>query len=182
MSLNNLGDRLSDLGRREEALAATRRRSAICTRAGRARPDAFLPDLAGVAEQPGQQAERPGPARGGAGGGRGGGGDPSRAGGAAARRLPPGPGHVAEQPGPHAERPGPARGGAGGGEEAVGLSIERWRRRGPTPSCPTWPDPSLCWEIVSRRWAVSIELLLTTAKRSRHCCHTCNGGRTATPI
>ena len=45
MSLNNLANRLSDLGRREAALQAAEEASAL-PRAGRARPEAFTPDLA----------------------------------------------------------------------------------------------------------------------------------------
>jgi hypothetical protein len=43
---NNLGGRLSDLGRREEALAAAQEAVDIRRRVAAARPDAFLPDLA----------------------------------------------------------------------------------------------------------------------------------------
>jgi tetratricopeptide (TPR) repeat protein len=45
--LNNLGNRLSDLGRREEALRATGEAVGIYRQLARQRPDAFLPDLAG---------------------------------------------------------------------------------------------------------------------------------------
>jgi tetratricopeptide (TPR) repeat protein len=45
-SLNNLGERLSALGRREDALAATREASEIYRRLAADRPDAFLPNLA----------------------------------------------------------------------------------------------------------------------------------------
>jgi hypothetical protein len=45
-SLNTLGIRLFDLGRREEALAASQEAAAIRRRLAEARPDAFLPDLA----------------------------------------------------------------------------------------------------------------------------------------
>ncbi len=41
-----LGIRLSDLGRREEALAATQEAVDIYRQLAAARPDAFLPDLA----------------------------------------------------------------------------------------------------------------------------------------
>ncbi|MBK8075385.1 MAG: tetratricopeptide repeat protein [Kineosporiaceae bacterium] len=44
--LNNLGIRLSDLGRREEALAVTEQAIEIYRRLAAARPDAFDPDLA----------------------------------------------------------------------------------------------------------------------------------------
>jgi len=43
---NNLGQRLSDLGRREDALEATREAVDIRRQLAEARPDAFLPDLA----------------------------------------------------------------------------------------------------------------------------------------
>ena len=46
MSLNNQSNRLSDLGRREEALAAIEEAVTIRRELARARPDAFLPDLA----------------------------------------------------------------------------------------------------------------------------------------
>jgi len=45
-SLNNLANRLSELGRREEALAAGQRAAEIREKLAAARPDAFLPDLA----------------------------------------------------------------------------------------------------------------------------------------
>jgi len=45
--LNNLGNRLSDLGRREQALEATQEAVEIYRKLARQRPDAFLPDLAG---------------------------------------------------------------------------------------------------------------------------------------
>ena len=44
--LNNLGNRLSKLGRREEALKATQEAVEIRRRLAKDRPDAFLPDLA----------------------------------------------------------------------------------------------------------------------------------------
>ena len=46
MSLNNLGMGFSDLGRREEALAAAQEAVDIYRRLAQTRPDAFLPDLA----------------------------------------------------------------------------------------------------------------------------------------
>src|SRR5271155_1979912 len=45
-SLNNLGGDLSNLGRREEALAASQEAVDIRRRLAQTRPDAFLPDLA----------------------------------------------------------------------------------------------------------------------------------------
>jgi hypothetical protein len=45
MSLNNLGRDLSNLGRREEALAATQETVDIYRHLAQTRPDAFLPDL-----------------------------------------------------------------------------------------------------------------------------------------
>jgi tetratricopeptide (TPR) repeat protein len=47
MSLNNSGAMLSNLGRREEALAASQEAVDITRRLAQTRPDAFLPDLAG---------------------------------------------------------------------------------------------------------------------------------------
>ena len=46
MSLNNLSNRLADLGRREEALAAIQEAAGIYRELAAARPDAFRPDLA----------------------------------------------------------------------------------------------------------------------------------------
>jgi hypothetical protein len=46
MSLHNIGSMLSDLGRREEARAASQEALAIRRRLAEARPDAFLPELA----------------------------------------------------------------------------------------------------------------------------------------
>ena len=46
MSLDNLGNRLSELGRREDALAAAQEATDIYRRFAAVRPDAFLPDLA----------------------------------------------------------------------------------------------------------------------------------------
>ena len=46
MSLNNQTGCLSELGRREEALAASEEAVAIWRRLAKERPDAFLPDLA----------------------------------------------------------------------------------------------------------------------------------------
>ena len=46
MSLNNLSLRLADLGRREEALAASQEAAEVYRELAAARPDAFRPDLA----------------------------------------------------------------------------------------------------------------------------------------
>jgi tetratricopeptide (TPR) repeat protein len=46
LSLNSLGNRLSELGRREDARAAAQEANGIYRRLAAARPDAFLPDLA----------------------------------------------------------------------------------------------------------------------------------------
>ena len=46
MSLNNLGIRLSDPGRREEALQTTQEAVGLYRQLAAQRPDAFLPDLA----------------------------------------------------------------------------------------------------------------------------------------
>ncbi len=46
MSLNNLANTLSDLGRREEALAAAEEAVGLYRELAAARPDAFRPDLA----------------------------------------------------------------------------------------------------------------------------------------
>jgi tetratricopeptide (TPR) repeat protein len=46
LSLNSLGNRLSELGRREDARAAAQEANGIYRRLAAARPDAFLPNLA----------------------------------------------------------------------------------------------------------------------------------------
>jgi tetratricopeptide (TPR) repeat protein len=46
MSLNNLGNRLSEMGRRAEALQATQEAVDLYRRLAAQHPDAFLPDLA----------------------------------------------------------------------------------------------------------------------------------------
>ena len=46
MSLNNLANVLSDLGRREEALTAAQEAADLYRALARARPEAFTPDLA----------------------------------------------------------------------------------------------------------------------------------------
>jgi hypothetical protein len=46
LSLNNLANRLSDLGRREEALSAANEAVRLRRALAEARPDAFTPDLA----------------------------------------------------------------------------------------------------------------------------------------
>jgi tetratricopeptide (TPR) repeat protein len=46
MSLNNIGNRLSDLGRREEALNAAEEAVTLRRDLARSRPDAVIPDLA----------------------------------------------------------------------------------------------------------------------------------------
>jgi tetratricopeptide (TPR) repeat protein len=65
MSLNNLGNRFSRLGRREDALAASQEAVDIYRSLAQARPDAFLPDLAmslGALSQSFVSAERAGEA------------------------------------------------------------------------------------------------------------------------
>ena len=111
--LNNQSNRLSDLGRREDALAAIEEAVDVYRELARARPDAFLPDLAmslnnqsvrlsdlGRREDALAAIEEAVDCL-------------PRAGAGAARRLPARPRHVAEQPVEPAERPGPARGRAG---------------------------------------------------------------------
>ena len=95
--------RLSDLGRREEALAASQEAVEICRRLAAARPDAFLPDLAMSLNNLGDRLSDLGPARGGAGGEPGGGGRSGAARRGAARRLPPRP---RDMPVGHGRRPG----------------------------------------------------------------------------
>ncbi len=56
MSLSTLGNRLSDLGRREEALTAAQEAADLYRVLARSRPEAFTPDLAGSLQHPRQQA------------------------------------------------------------------------------------------------------------------------------
>src|SRR5262249_51228792 len=58
MSLNNLGEDLSNLGRREEALAASQEAVAIKRRLAETRPNAFLPNLATILAAHGSALER----------------------------------------------------------------------------------------------------------------------------
>ena len=67
-SLNTLAARLADLGQREDALAAGEEAVAIYRELAAARPDAFRPDLARLADQPVNPAGRRGPGGGRAGG------------------------------------------------------------------------------------------------------------------
>ena len=115
-ALNRLGIRLSDLGRREEALSATEEAVRIyggnwpsCNG-----PTRFWPDLAMFAQQPGQRTERSGAAGGGAGSHRRGGAHLPATGEPTARRVSARPREVAQQPGQQAERSGAAGGGAVG--------------------------------------------------------------------
>ena len=57
--LNNLGNRLSDLGRREDALAAAQEAVDLYRQLAADRPDAFLPDLAMSLNNLGRQSHRP---------------------------------------------------------------------------------------------------------------------------
>ena len=92
-SLNNLGTMLSELGRREEALAAAE--EAVTLPARWRGPPRRLPARSRESlNNLGQQAERSGAAGGGAGGGRGGGDGLPRAGRDPPRRLPARSGHV----------------------------------------------------------------------------------------
>ena len=86
--LNNQSSRLGDLGRREEALAASSEAVAIYRRLAKERPDAFLPDLAMSLNNQSGRLTRAGAARGGAGGERGGRRDPAAARGHAAGCVP----------------------------------------------------------------------------------------------
>ena len=65
--VGTLGIRLSNLGRREEALAASQEAVDIYRRLAQTRPDAFLPDLATSLNNLGSHALQPRAARGGAG-------------------------------------------------------------------------------------------------------------------
>ena len=70
-SLNNLSNRLADLGRREDALAAIEEAAAIRRELAAARPDAFRPDLAMSLNNLSVRPGGPGPAGGRAGRDRG---------------------------------------------------------------------------------------------------------------
>ena len=138
-SLNNLSDRLSDLGRREEALAAIEEAVAIRRQLAEARPDAFLPDLAMSLNNQSEPPGGPGAAGGGPGRDRGSRPHLPPAGRGPPRRLPPRPGHVAEQPVRPPVGPGTAGGGAGRDRRSRHASAASWPRPAPTPSSPTWP-------------------------------------------
>ena len=98
MSLNNQSGRLSDLGRREEALAAIEEAVTHLPRAGAGPPGRLPPRPRHVAEQPVQSPGGSGAAGGGAGRDRGSRHHPPRAGAGPPGRLPPRPRRVAEQP------------------------------------------------------------------------------------
>ena len=85
--VGTLGVRLSDLGRREEALAASQEAVKIYRRLAATRPDDFLPGLALSLNNNSRYALRPGAAEAGAGGEPGGGRDPQAARGGSARRF-----------------------------------------------------------------------------------------------
>ena len=129
-SLNNLSLRLADLGRREEALAASEEAATIRRELAAARPDAFRPGLAGSLNNLSYRLASLGRRGGGAGRGRGSHHHPPGAGRGPPGRVPARPGRVAEQPVGPAGRPGPAGGGAG-------------RDRGShQPSTGSWPRPA----------------------------------------
>ena len=98
MSLNNLSDRLADLGRREEALAAIEEAAEHLPGAGRGPPGRVPARPGHVAEQPVEPPGRPGAAGGGAGRDRGGRRHLPGAGRGPPGRVPARPGQVAEQP------------------------------------------------------------------------------------
>ncbi len=62
MSLNNLANMLSDLGRREEALKAAEEAVGLYRPLADARPDIFIPDLAGSLNTLANTLERSGAA------------------------------------------------------------------------------------------------------------------------
>ena len=63
MSLSNLGNRLGEAGRREEALAAEQEAVAIRRELAEASPAAYLPDLAASLSNLGNRLARPGGGR-----------------------------------------------------------------------------------------------------------------------
>ena len=97
-SLNNQSNRLSELGRREEALAAIEEAVTIRRELAAAQPRRVPARPRHVAEQPVQPPVRAGAAGGGPGRDRGGRHHPPRAGRGPPRRVPARPRHVAEQP------------------------------------------------------------------------------------
>ena len=97
-SLNNLSVRLGDLGRREEALAASQEAAELYRELAAARPDAFRPDLAMSLNNLSVRLAEPGAAGGRAGREPGGRHHPPGAGRGPPGRVPPRPGRVAEQP------------------------------------------------------------------------------------
>ena len=114
-SLNNLANRLSDLGRREEALAAAQEAAELCRALAQSRPDAFTPNLAGSLNNLALRLSGLGRRE-----------EALTAAQEAVRVLPrpcavaPGcvharSGKLTQQSGEHALRPWPARGGADGG-------------------------------------------------------------------
>ena len=112
-SLNNLSNRLADLGRREDALAAIEEAVDVYRQLAAARPDAFTPRPRRLAEQPVGRTGRPGPPGGRAGRHRRGRRHPPAAGRSPPRRVHPRPRRLAEQPVGRAGRPGPPGGRAG---------------------------------------------------------------------
>ena len=112
-SLNKLSLRLADLGRREDALAASEESVGTYRDLAAARPDAFPARPGQLAEHPGAPAGRAGAAGGRAGRHPGGRRDLPGAGRGPPGRVPARPGQLAEHPGAPAGRPGAAGGRAG---------------------------------------------------------------------
>ena len=128
-SLNNLGNRLSELGRREDALAAAQEAVEICRRLAAERPDAFRPDLAGSLNNLGAMLQRTRAARGRARGGAGGDRHLSPPRRRTAGRVPARSGDVAQQ----SRRNGSANSGGA-------RTRSRRRRRRPTFTAASPPN------------------------------------------
>ena len=139
VSLNNQSNRLADLGRREEALAAIEEAVTIRRQLAQARPDAFLPDLAmslnnqssrlaglGRREEALAAIEEAVTIR-------------RQLAAGPPGRVPARPRHVAEQPVDPAVGSGAAGGGAGRDRGSRHHPPRAGRRPARTRSCPTSP-------------------------------------------
>ena len=175
MSLNNLANRLSELGRREAALAAAEEAVGLYRELAAARPDAFRPDLAmslnNLADSLSELGRREAALA-----------AAEEAVGlyrelAAARpdAFRPEPRHVAQQPGQHAERSRSSRDGAGGGQGGGGIYRELAAARPDAFNVDlarslsvlgtVWRPPgerSRRWHSIARRWSTIAEGFLAS--------------------
>ena len=137
MSLNNLANRLSEAGQREEALETAREAVTIRRQLAQDSPAAYLPDLAMSLNNLANRLSEVGQRRAGAGGSPRGRHHPPAARPGQPRRLPPRPGHVAEQP-----RPIPQRGRASGSEalEAAREAVTHYRQLAQDSPAAYLPD------------------------------------------